>query len=109
MAKLLQVAPLFGVRLATNRFIVEAVPQTEQLDYIFSRLFEDYQAIYAPCVKPEAIASVEDELGEEFEDADDHLVVVMECIQCTFNYRAQVLRIEPVEEVFKIFTSDKTS
>ena len=109
MAQLLQMAPLFGIRLPANRFIVEAVPQTEQLDHVFGCLFEDYQAIYAPCVKPEAIASVEDDLGEELEDTNDHLIIVMECIQCAFNYRAQVLRIEPVEEVLKIFTSDQTS
>ena len=73
-------APLFGISLVTNRFIVETVPEIEQLDHILGCLFEDNQAINAPCVEPEAIASVEDELCEEFEDANDHFVIVMECI-----------------------------
>ena len=84
-------APLFSVGIVTNRFFVEAVPETEQLNHVFGCLLENNQAIYAPCVEPEAIASIEYKFCEEFEDADDHLVIVMKGIKCAFNYRAQVL------------------
>ena len=52
MAYLFEVCPLFVIGISPDRLVLEAIPEIEQLDDVLGCLFEDYQAIDAPSIKP---------------------------------------------------------
>ena len=99
-------APFLRVSIILRRFVIKAVPELKQLYDIFCCLLEDDQSIYAPSVKPQAIAPVKDQLCEELKHADDYFIVVMESIQSAFNDWTEILRVQPIEKVLKVSTSD---
>lgn len=102
-------APLLNVGIGADGLLLEAVPESQQLNHILGRLFEDNQTIDTISVKPQAITPVEDHFGEEFKDANHHLIIVMESIQSTLNDGTQVLWMYPVEKVLIRPVSHQTS
>ena len=99
-------APFLNVCVGLNGFLIEAVPECQELDHVLGRLFEHYEAINAPSVEPQAVTPIEDKFGEELKHDDDHFVIVVKGIECAFNNWTQVLRIKPVEEALEGLACD---
>ena len=60
MANLFNVHPFFFVSILSDWFLQEALPQCEQLNYIFSSLFKADQPIDIPGIKSQSIVPVKD-------------------------------------------------
>ena len=77
-----------------------------ELYYIFSRLLEYNQAIYVPSVKPESIVFILNQFCQHFDASVHHIIVIVECVECTFNYRAEIGRIKPIKKEVKVLVCD---
>ena len=106
MADLLYVLP-FG--LVDPRVVIilsvclrsETVPELHQLHSVLCSLFKHNQSINIPSIESDSITPIHDQFSEEFESHEDNLIVLMKRIQCAFNDRSEVPRIEPVKEDIK--------
>ena len=105
----LQVGPFLFVYIMFDGFTFKAVPQLEQLHNVLCTLLEDCQPIDVPCIEPDSLVPIHHQLSQEFEHHRDHLVVLVEGIEGTLHYGAEILRIEPVEEEVECLAVGHTS
>lgn len=79
------------------------------MHHILGRFLEHDQTIDAPRVETQPIVPIEDKLCEELKDTLDHLIVLVEGIECALDNGAEVLRVQPLKEQFESPARHETS
>ena len=101
---------LFLVSLGTLCSILwrKAFVQLKEPNRKFWRLLEDNEAIDVPGVESQAIGRVVEKLLQEFQNQQDHIIVINKCSKRLFNY-FKVLRIEPVKQQAEILVRESAT
>jgi hypothetical protein len=97
------VLPFLSIRILLTGFVLEALPQREQLYDVLCGLFENNQSVYAPGVEPKTIVAAEDEFCQKFESRIDDIIIIIKCVKSAFNNQSEVIWVKPFKKQVKNF------